>query len=199
MLHTPTNHLAAIDESSGSEGDPGTNIYLHYDGVLIAFHMNWQMTWSPSDRAASRDGAGKRIGFAVETERPDAVEGDTPEQRLANFRNLVRNRFRNLRVEKTSATDDRPRVIYQARIGRQMRLQYRRPDEGGAIRALYQRETPDSDVMVVDRVFDVSNDGHWGGIRSRWTSQDTDSNLVRIDYFGTVLEYDTEGGNRPTA
>ena len=199
VLHTPTNHLAAIDESGDSEGDPGTNIYLHYDGVLIAFHMNWQMTWSPRDATASRDGAGRRIGFAVETERPDAVDGDTPEQRLANFRNLVRNRFRNMRVEKASATDDRPRVIYQARIGRQMRLQYRRPDEGGAIRALYRRQTPDSDVMVVDRVFDVGNDDHWGGLRSRWTSQAADSNLVRIDYFGTVLEYDTEGGNRPTA
>ena len=118
LAYVPAGALAVIDESA----DAG-RVFLHYPGVLIAFHATKPFPWDRTARIKSPSGTprpgdtefrvpGPVFAAAIETASPDEFAGATPGERLNNFRAAI--------ASKTSlqlSTSGSPAGTYKDRRG----------------------------------------------------------------------------------
>jgi len=100
LCFVPSGALAVINDSTVNQ-----HVFLHYTGVLIAIASTAPFTWDPKSQVTlpcakvrPEDSEFRvkadQFAMAIDTEREEAIQGKTPQERLANFRKLVLDKTR---------------------------------------------------------------------------------------------------------
>jgi len=95
LCFVPSGALAVINDSTVNK-----HVFLHYPGVLISIASTAPFEWDPKSQVTlpcpkvrPEDSEfrikGDQFAMAIDTEREEAVPGQTPQERLENFRKLV--------------------------------------------------------------------------------------------------------------